>query len=401
MISVTEALQIILNHAPRASVVTLPLELAVGRILREPVSADRDFPPFDRVTMDGIAFTWQPTPRRLRVEGRQLAGAPQGQLQDRANGCLEVMTGTVLPQNADTVVRYEDVTLQEEAESVWADVQVWPERAGQNVHRQGSDRSQHDVLLEPGVRLSPAEIAVAATVGKAEVQVSHMPRVALIATGDELVEVTQAPAPHQIRQSNSHALQAALHQEGIGAERYHLRDDYDALKTQLRALLEAHDLLILSGGVSKGTSDFVPDVLADLGVQRHFHRLAQRPGQPIWFGTTASGKVVFALPGNPVSTFFCFYRYVRPWLYRHLGVDFPTEYAQLTVEVSFKPALTYLLPVRVNSSPNGVLLAVPLAGQGSGDLANLSQCDGFLELPPDQDTFPAGASFPFFRFRRL
>jgi molybdopterin molybdotransferase len=170
------------------------------------------------------------------------------------------------------------------------------------------------------------------------------------------------------------------------------------LRTKVAELLSRFDVLILSGGVSKGKFDFVPNVLEECGVQKKFHEVSQRPGKPFWFGSTTSGKVAFALPGNPVSTFMCYYKYVNPWLIKSAGGNPTQHHAILEKDVSFQPKLTYFLQVRTTNI-DGRLVARPVVGGGSGDFANLKDVTGFLELPPDRSTFSAGEAFPYIPFR--
>ena len=398
MISVTDATDIIQRHRLNLPAETLPLAEAVGRVLREPIVADRDFPPFDRVTMDGIAFRYDAFAagqRTFPVEGTQFAGQPQQTLQAET-ACWEVMTGAMLPIGTDTVVRYEDLTMADGQATIQLDGLM----NGQNIHRQGIDRRQGDVLIQPGVLLKPAQIAVAASVGKANVQVTRLPTVALVSTGDELVGVSEMPLAHQIRQSNTWMIRAVLHRLGIAATLHHLLDDRQTLTNELTRLLADNDLVILSGGVSAGKADFVPDVLASLGVQRHFHQVAQRPGKPLWFGSTESdARVVFALPGNPVSTTMCVYRYILPHIKTSMGLPETQEiYAELATSFTFRPPFTYFLPVSLRYEADGRTLAHPLPGSGSGDFANLMDADAFLELPADRSEFAKGEAFVLWTF---
>jgi molybdopterin molybdotransferase len=182
------------------------------------------------------------------------------------------------------------------------------------------------------------------------------------------------------------------------ATHLHFADDKSILLNSIETVLQHHDLLILSGGVSKGKFDFIPQVLEELGVKKLFHHVNQRPGKPFWFGSSSHGKTVFALPGNPVSTYMCFYRYVRPWILRSMGVDATEFTATLASDFLFAPNLTYFLQVEVRSE-GGKLLAFPEAGGGSGDFVNLKNVTGFLELPPGQTKFEAGEIFPYYPFR--
>ena len=404
MLSVEEALRTVLTHRLRLPDEIAPLHQAVGRVLAEPLLADRDFPPFDRVTMDGIALTFTlgwPAPvagNEVLIEATQYAGEPPLTLGHRAHA-IEVMTGAVLPEGTLTVVRYEDFDVVERDGRRYAVLKISPVPK-QNVHQRGEDRRMGDLLVPVGTRLSPAEIAVAASVGKTEMLVQGRPRTAVISTGDELVAVSEKPQPHQIRRSNGVMLVAALAQRGIVAEEFHLTDDRETLAERLRDILTRFDLLLLSGGVSAGKKDFVPDVLAELGVVKHFHQVAQRPGKPFWFGTHPDGPVVFALPGNPVSTFLCFLKYVAPFLAGGRGQGAGRQKATLTEPVTFKPDLTYFVPVATQIDlETGRRLARPLKGSGSGDFANLLDCDGFLELPAGRDEYGAGEEFGYLGFR--
>jgi molybdopterin molybdotransferase len=185
---------------------------------------------------------------------------------------------------------------------------------------------------------------------------------------------------------------------GWKGDQFHLPDDKDTLRRSLEKILKQYDNVILSGGVSQGKFDFIPGVLESLGVKKVFHQVSQRPGKPFWFGASAEGKTAFALPGNPVSTFMCFYRYILPWLWKSLGVEVQPQYAVLAEDFTFTPRLTYFLQVSVKND-GGMLMAYPDAGGGSGDFANLKKIDGFLELPMERSEFKAGETLPFIPFR--
>lgn len=400
MISVEAATQIVTEQiwTPRREEVSLAR--ASGRVLREDLIADRDFPPFNRVAMDGIAIqqvTFAAGQRQFAIGGMAQAGAEQCRLSDPAK-CLEVMTGAVLPDGADAVVRYEDISI----ENGVATILLEEIKAGQHIHRQGADRLSGEVIVPAGRLISGAEIGVAATVGKHRLQVDCLPSVVIAVTGDELVAVEgPAPLPHQIRQSNNYALQALLQQWGIEASIMHLPDDEAIIRTRLQALLGQYDVIMLSGGVSKGKLDFLPASLQAVGVRQLFHRIAQRPGQPFWFGVSDQGpNVVFAFPGNPVSSFMCANRYFLPWLRAWRGLPpLPDRYAILAEDVAFKPDLSYFLQVRIHCTPEGKMMATPLPGGGSGDLANLGDTEAFLELPKGREVYPAGEVFRYWNFR--
>lgn len=388
MISVKEAQKIVKENAFVPHIAEVPLLESLGLILAENITADRDFPPFDRVAMDGIAINQQS--ESFKIEATQYAGEAQKSLQNPEN-CMEVMTGAVLPFGCDTVIRYEDVDIQEVEGVKIAKITIPLSEIsqGQNVHRQGADRKVGDLLLQKGLKISPPEIAVMASVGKAMVKVEMPPRVAVISTGDELVEISENPLPYQIRMSNSYMLSSALERVGVKANLFHLMDDKDLLSNELKEILSNHDIILLSGGVSAGKKDFVPEILKDLGVKKLFHKVAQKPGKPFWFGKTDEGKTVFALPGNPVSTFLCFCKY-----YLERG----NEVVVLDKDVFFKPDLTYFVPVKTYFQ-DGKLMAKPFEGSGSADFANLTDCDGFVELPAENQVFKKGDIFEFVRFR--
>jgi molybdopterin molybdotransferase len=364
--------------------------------LAEPVVADRDFPPFHRVAMDGISISrqaWIDGQRTFPIQGIQAAGEAQQKLSNPSH-CLEVMTGAILPAGCDAVIRYEDVEIKNNHATVHGEnIGAW-----QSIHQQAMDASKGQLLLETGFLIAPSEVALLASVGKSEVRVFAPPKVAIISTGDELVDINALPAPFQIRRSNSYALQSALLDEGCHATCFHLEDEQSSMENSLREIVSQYDALILSGGVSKGKFDFVPAVLEKVGIQKLFHQVSQRPGKPFWFGASASGKIAFALPGNPVSTFMCFYKYVKPWLRRSLGAVPQEKFAMLGTDFSFPPPLTYFLQVEVRND-RGRLIAWPQPGGGSGDFANLKKVSGFLELPLEKNDFKAGEVFPVISFR--
>ena len=408
MITVAEAFARVLATARPLPPETVALPHAAGRVLAETLVADRDFPPFNRVAMDGIAVAhavWAGGQTEFPIEHTQYAGAPPQPLQN-PQAAMEVMTGAVLPPGTDVVIRYEDILLANSR----ASIQIAPPDApGINIHRQAADRHAGDVLLRPGTRLGPAELAVAATVGAAEIAVTRAPRLAVVSTGDELVGIDKTPLPHQIRRSNAYALQALFAQAGADVSLFHLPDDREELRVGLTNIIGAgFDAVVLSGAVSKGRADHLPGLLRELHVEEIFHEVQQRPGKPMWFGARAGGPVVFGLPGNPVSTFITACRYVRLWLRavqqpKGTAADGATAAtaasagplpAVLTVDINFKPQLTHFVPVRLTVDADGRRLATPLRVGGSGDMMGLVGATAFLELPPEPAVFAAGSVWP-------
>jgi molybdopterin molybdotransferase len=372
----------------------VPLAEAGGRILAEPLSTDRPQPPYDRVTMDGIAINYTGYADGLRafpVAGIVAAGAEPITLS-APNQCLEVMTGAVLPPGTTTVIRYEDIVREGESYRLPDGV-----ADAKNIHRAGSDAVKGQELLAPGALIGGAAINLLAGCGYAEVLVKRLPQVAIIATGDELVGVEQQPLPHQIRMSNLFHLQHQLSTAGIGAKTHHLADDKALLNGAIAGLLAANDILIFSGGVSKGKYDFLPEVLADLGVEKLFHRVAQRPGKPIWVGRTDT-TMVFGLPGNPVSSLTGLLAYVAPFLRHNLGLNERDEMRVLATDFSFGKDLTLF---QVASLDRATQRANPITNAGSGDASSMLRADGLLVFPHDRSTFAAGEAFPFIPFDKI
>ena len=228
-----------------------------------------------------------------------------------------------------------------------------------------------------------------------------VPNIAIISTGDELIDVNKNPEPHQIRKSNVYNLKAALTHYCCEADLFHIADNKIETIRQISEISDRFDVLMLSGGVSKGKADYVPEALEKLGFKKSFHHIKQRPGKPFWFGAKEPHKVVFAFPGNPVSTFLCYQKYFRPWMEKTLGFKPKSQiYASLSQDFHFKPALTYFLQVETYSdSATGQMCARPVEGHGSGDLANLLDSDAFLQLPDDRYEFKKGEVYELINFK--
>jgi len=374
------------------------LQDGAGRILRQEVQAERDNPPFDRVCMDGVAVAGSAVSsgtRSFRVQGTQAAGAVPMTLSD-ASSAIEVMTGAVLPAGTDSVIPLEEydqadgqLTLKPEATA-----ESW-----RNVQRRGSDSAPGVPMLTSGMRLGAAEVAVVASAGLAGLEVSRQPRIAVISTGDELIEPGEPIADHQVRRSNAYAVVAALRLRGFTeVTDQHLRDDEALMRTQLGALLGTHDILVLSGGVSKGKFDFVPSALKALGVEEVFYQVAQRPGRPMWFGVGPRGQLVFGLPGNPVSTLVCLLRYVLPALRAAMGEKAGAPGRVAVTQAMSGRKMTYFMPVSLTTDGQQTTLATPRQPQGSGDFLALAGTDGFIELPPRSEGYPAGFVADFHRW---
>ncbi|MFZ9905477.1 MAG: molybdopterin molybdotransferase MoeA [Steroidobacteraceae bacterium] len=391
MISPSQAEHLIEQQLTCLPIESLPLVQCVGAVLRENIYAERDHPPFDRVSMDGIAIDSAALAagrREFLIQGVQAAGDAPLTLSSSQHA-IEIMTGAVLPQGCDAVVPVEQIRIAAGRASINEGVKV-VSRA--NVHSRGSDCLQGTALLQAGIRLGAPEIAIAAGAGMARIRVSAEPTISVISTGNELIEPGDPIEPHQIRRSNVYGIVAALRRRGL--QRIaddHLPDDLDLLRRRLRVHLDTHDVVILSGGVSMGKFDLVPQALADLGVREVFHKVSQRPGKPMWFGIAPSGTAVFALPGNPVSTLVCLARYVVPGLYAAMGESTRMiEKIALSESVTVTAPLTYFMPVKISIDEWGRPWAAPRPTNGSGDYAALSGTDGFVELPAGPNEYPKG-----------
>ncbi|MDP3353510.1 MAG: molybdopterin molybdotransferase MoeA [Flavobacteriaceae bacterium] len=396
LISVKEATSIILNNAENFGVETIALTQTLNRVLKEPIFADRDFPPFNRVSMDGIAVSkasFDNGIRSFNIENIQAAGKDQITLINPHN-CIEAMTGAILPLNTDAVIPYEQITIENGIATVLIDEISY----FKNVHPKGFDKKEDTLLLSENTLIGAAEIGVLATVGKTSVKVAKKPKIAIISTGDELVNVDEIPKPYQIRKSNVYSVLALLNDLKLEADIFHLNDDKEVLLKEINQILNDFDVLIFSGGVSKGKFDYLPQVLEELEVKKLFHRVKQKPGKPFWFGKKGT-KTIFAFPGNPVATFLNFIKYFRPWYHKSVGLDFePNNFAILDEDFSFKADLTYYLQVKIRNI-DGVLFAEPIIGNGSADLVNLVEADGFLELTAEQSEFKKTSSLPYLPYR--
>ncbi len=359
----------------------IPFGASLGRVLREDLRSDRPFPPFDRVTMDGIAFRSrdQLSGTPLLVQGTHPAGQPAPPPL-KPGHCWQIMTGAVLPTDCDTIVPIEEVTLT----GATALVRSQP-TPGSFIHRCGSDAPAGKVVLRSGTRLGPAHLGLLATIGAIKVKVTRLPRIHILTTGDELIPAEEIPKPHQLRQSNGPTLLAAIDHWGPTERTWqHLSDDLESITHAIEATLKEADLILLSGGISKGSKDFVRPALESLVGPPLFHGVAQRPGKPLayWPG-------VVALPGNPNSTLTTFQRYVAPVLHRLTGSPEPEPTTlPLADPVKPHPTLTLFLPATL--AADGKIRT--LSPQNSGDFLTPLQATGLVEIPPGHHE-PTSARF--------
>jgi molybdopterin molybdotransferase len=366
----------------------VPLAEAIGRVLRVPLIADRPLPPYRRATMDGIAFRFGST-TSVRIAGLHAAGDPPP--RPLADGeAWEIMTGALVPEDCDTLVPYEEVTI----ENGFAEISG-EQVPGRFIHEVGTDASIGQVLVSTGTIVGPVEIAIAASVGVAELTVSKRPTITLLTTGDEAIPVTTTPHPWQIRRSNGPMLEAMLRGLGIAdITSHHVIDDEILLGDTVDTALANSDLILLCGGISKGKRDHVRSVLeARLGAPA-FHGVRQRPGKPLAFWS--GPPLVFALPGNPVSVLATFCHYVLPAISRMQGSEpSPRLALPLSSPLDPHPSLTWLLPCRI--SEHGA--AIPLPPQNSGDFVSVAGATHLLEIPPGRATLPSGTIVSAAAFR--
>ena len=399
MILPADAWKLICAHARALPAVPRPAGAALGDFLAEPVPADRDVPPADRSAMDGFAVQAhdvRQAPVDLPVAAEIAAGSPAG-AGVPPGACVRIFTGANLPPGADAVVMQEDT---EPAGDGNRSVRILkPVSAGANVFRQGENARQGEELLAVGTRLDAAAIALCAAVGRGSVRVHRRPAVGLLATGSELLDADAAALPHQIRDSNTPFLRAAL-----AAHRYEISaceraaDNPDSIVAALRRLAACSDVVVMTGGVSVGRYDFTAEAMRKAGATIWFHGVALKPGKPQLFATDAEGRLLFGLPGNPLSAMVGFYEFVLPAL--HLLAGCPPEHCQTCVTVrvahdlQVKGGRQQYVPARLTWTPTGPE-ATSVNVQGTADLVAGARADGTLIVPAEAKAVPAGAFLAF------
>jgi len=393
-----EALKTVLDHAADVTATAkeqVELLASADRVLAEAVPADRDQPPFDRSTRDGFAVRADGFGSgSLRIVGQVRAGEQWQGGALEVGAAIEIMTGAPIPEGADAVVMVEHV---ERADGVIRPVGERTIRSGENVVRRGSEARKGEVVLPPGTLIEGAEIALATACGCSRLSVFRRPTVAIVATGDELVELDAATGPQQIRNSNSYGLAALVARAGGEAVRLPIAPDRRPELEEIIRSARRSDLMLLSGGVSMGVYDLVEEVLQSLGAEFFFAGVRMQPGKPVVFGRlpAADGfpaRFFFGLPGNPVSTQVTFHCFVEPLLRAMSGSTvLGPRFAQATLAevVEGKPGLMRVLPARLTM--DRVRPEVRLVGwQGSGDLAANARANCYAVLPPERERFAAG-----------
>ena len=398
MLRIENALDIILERIPLLTIEDVALPDAVGRVMREDCFSDLDLPPFDRARMDGYAVRAADTqgasatsPARLHAIGEAAAGASfTGTV--RSGEAVRIMTGAPVPAGADAVQKIEVIRVpDDQAVDQWIEVEE-AVKPGQFITPRGIEARAGDVMVLSGERITPAVAAVLASFGYARVKVSRRPRLALLSTGSELVEVHEKPGPSQIRNSNTYSLRGYAHE--AGAELISacvVRDNFDATRTAIAEALAKADVVMLSGGVSMGDYDLVKPALQDLGAEVFVEKVAMHPGKPTVFAKSGE-KVIFGLPGNPVSVAVSFHLFARPALMKMLGaseIHLPRVRVYAARAVKGAPPRRSHQPARLVVR-DGRVEAEPLKWSGSSDLVAFMRADALIVVPEDRQNLDEG-----------
>lgn len=399
MLDVEDAQRIVRDHARMLTPRPMPLSPgALGCVLAEDIASDIDMPPFDKAMMDGFAVRSAeigPEPREFEVIEEITAGRTPTKVVG-AGQVTRIMTGAPMPAGADSVVMVE----KSQPVGPTRVLLSGSIRCGANVQPKARELRSGEIVLQSGAMLRSQEIGLLAIVGRESVLVHPMPSVAVLATGDELVEPRRRPGSGQIRNSNGPMLLAQVVSERTTPTDLGIaRDNPQSLRESIAAGLE-HDVLLLSGGVSAGKLDLVPDILAELGVEAHFHKIRMKPGKPLFFGTRGS-TLVFGLPGNPVSSFVCFELFVRPALEWIRGVSTARSAfvsLPLAVELQYATDRPTYHPARVESV-NGCECVRPTPWHGSPDLRALTAANALMRIPPGESSFAVGQGMPVLLLR--
>ena len=394
MIAVAEAIQIVRQQTVPLGTEQIDLPSALGRVLAQEIVADSDLPPFDRAQMDGYAVRAADTlnaPVRLRIVGESAAGKGWHNQIDEGEA-VRIMTGAPVPEGADSVQQVElthelkDGTVVELLASV---------ETGRSVVKRGAEIRAGEVVLRPGVTINASMMAVLAAFGYAQVEVARKPRVAVLATGSELVGIDEQPAQDQIRDSNNYSIAAYAELAGATVKRFPLtRDETSLLTRQIKEASDNCDVVVTSGGVSMGVYDVTKNALQELNAEIFFERVALRPGKPIVFARLPNGTLMFGLPGNPVSVSVTFNLFTRTALLAMQGVNEPSlkqETVVLARAVKGTMDRESYLPAQLTTNDDGELIAFPLKWGGSSDFVSFALTTALVIIPAGVKSVEAGS----------
>jgi molybdopterin molybdotransferase len=386
MISFSEAQHLVIGQAKSFGKEKVSLDEAVGRVLAQTINADRDYPPFNRAAMDGYALKQSDWDNGLRsFVIREVIYAGSVETTEIKNGeCYKIMTGAALPPSTNTVIRREDV-IEEDNRIICSAITL---NLYQHVARQGEDLKVNQVVCSEGILCSSPVIGALASLGNHEVMVEKLPRVAIITTGNEIVNINEPVNTVQIRNSNGHVLKALLKSWNIiPVSCAHALDEMDEIERSLQAAL-TNDIIITCGGVSAGDADYTPEALTRLGARTIFHKVAIRPGRPIWFGRFEEGAVVFALPGNPFSCMVTFKIFIELFLCYSFGVGKPNQFElPINTARSKKNTLDEFFPVKISGTPSCLDM---VSFNGSGDITASLGAQAIARHPSELEHIPEG-----------
>jgi len=392
MVSVKEAQQLIYQCSKNFGVESVKITQAYSRVLAEDVHADRDYPPYTRVAMDGYAFKAEDFIQNNIRDFTIVESINAGHLPSKEcnpGECYKIMTGAALPPQVDTVIRVEDT--EERNGKVFFKIDAI--QKGKNCAKQGEDLKQDALVLQKNTQIFVPEIAALAAVGKSEVVVHKLPKIVIISTGDEVVSLDSVVLPHQIRETNSFSLEFFLRKYAVTIHEKHLVADRKSEIT--KAVLDSldADIILLSGGVSMGDADYVPEVLTSLGVEKIFHKVAVKPGKPLWFGKSKNG-VVFALPGNPVSVQVAFKIFIEPFIQNCFGLSIiPPLKLPMESNRNKKTKFDEFFPCKMGGTETSLLC--PVGFNGSGDFLSLVGSSGIAWHEADRGELSVGDQVSF------
>jgi len=383
MITFEQAYEIVMRSAFSTGTETIPFTSSLNRVLAESILCDINLPPFNKSSVDGFACRRSDLENDLEIlETIQAGKIPEKTIGE--NQCSRIMTGAIVPMGADCVIMVEDTEIRPSGKVKFREI-----FKKENIALKGEDVKKGDEVLKPGRIIKPQDIAVLASAGHTIVNVSRMVRVAVISSGDELVEPSEIPGPAQIRNSNAFQLMAQAERSGVVAVYYGIaRDNENETFSVISNAISENDMVLITGGVSMGDFDFVPSVLEKAGVKILFSQVAVQPGKPTTFGVH-NKAVVFGLPGNPVSSFIQFEMLVRPLIYKMMGCEWKQVYLKLPISIKFSRKYSdrmALIPVVINDNNS----ATPVEYHGSGHITALPDADGFISVPAGVESIEKG-----------